>query len=73
MRIGINLYPLTLRGGGMRHYVLQLLNWLPRLSEHEFLLFYAVHGQPSVARSRLEIQGIPQGEANAASGATGPR
>ena len=51
MRIGINLYPLTLRGGGMRHYMLQLLNWLPRLSDHEFILFYAIHGQPSMAKA----------------------
>src|SRR5690242_9982991 len=49
MHIGVNLYALTLRGGGMRQYVIQLLPWLVRLSYHRFVLFHAAHGQPSVA------------------------
>jgi glycosyltransferase involved in cell wall biosynthesis len=49
MRIGINLYPLALRGGGMRQYVLQLIPWLLRLSAHRIQLFHGSHGQPSVA------------------------
>jgi glycosyltransferase involved in cell wall biosynthesis len=49
LRIGVNLWPLTTRGGGMRHYVLQLLPWLARLSGHRFLLFHGPHGQPSLA------------------------
>jgi glycosyltransferase involved in cell wall biosynthesis len=49
MRIGINLYALTLHGGGMREYVVQLLPWLVRRSSHSFLLFYASQGQPSLA------------------------
>lgn len=49
MRIGVNLYPLALRGGGMRQYALQLLPWLVRLSRHRFVLFHAAHGQPSLA------------------------
>jgi GT2 family glycosyltransferase/glycosyltransferase involved in cell wall biosynthesis len=49
MRIGINLYNLRSSGGGMRQYVLQLVPWLVRLSGHSFVLFYASHGQPSLA------------------------
>ena len=40
MRIGMNLFPLTSRGGGMRHYVMQLIPWLLRLSEQQLTLFY---------------------------------
>jgi glycosyltransferase involved in cell wall biosynthesis len=49
LRVGVNLWPLTTRGGGMRHYVLQLLPWLARLSRHRFLLFHGPHGQPTLA------------------------
>jgi glycosyltransferase involved in cell wall biosynthesis len=49
MRIGLNLFPLTLRGGGMRHYVMQLIPWMLRLSEHELIVFFGVQGQPSLA------------------------
>jgi glycosyltransferase involved in cell wall biosynthesis len=49
MHIGVNLYALTLRGGGMRQYVLQLLPWLVRRSDHRLVLFHAAQGQPSVA------------------------
>ncbi len=49
MRIGVNLYALVSNGGGMRQYVLQLLPWLVRLSNHSFVLFHGSHGQPSLA------------------------
>jgi glycosyltransferase involved in cell wall biosynthesis len=64
-RIGINLSGLTLGGGGMRQYVLQLLPWLLRLSAHRFVVFYHLQGWPSLAsllrrlspeqRGRLEL------------------
>lgn len=48
-RIGINLFALTLGGGGMRQYVLQLLPWLLRLSGHHLVVFYHLQGWPSLA------------------------
>ena len=50
LRIGVNLFPLALAGGGMRQYVLQLLPRLVRRSPHRFLLFHGAQAQPSVAR-----------------------
>jgi glycosyltransferase involved in cell wall biosynthesis len=49
LRIGVNLIALSLGGGGMRQYVLQLLPWLLRLSAHQFVLFYHLQGWPSLA------------------------
>src|SRR6516165_6323961 len=49
LRIGVNLCPLSLGGGGMRQYVLQLLPWLLRLSPHRLLLFHGLSAQPSLA------------------------
>jgi glycosyltransferase involved in cell wall biosynthesis len=49
MRIGVNLYALSLRGGGMRQYALQMLPWIVRLSNHSFVFFYASQGQSSLA------------------------
>jgi glycosyltransferase involved in cell wall biosynthesis len=49
MRIGMNLFPLNSRGGGMRHYVMQLIPWLLRLSNHDFTFFYRVQALPSLA------------------------
>src|SRR5262245_24084686 len=49
LRVGVNLFPLTLGGGGMRQYVLQLLPWLLRLSGHALVLFHGAHGLPSLA------------------------
>jgi glycosyltransferase involved in cell wall biosynthesis len=34
----------------MRHYIMQLIPWLLRLSEHELTIFFTVQGQPSLAR-----------------------
>jgi glycosyltransferase involved in cell wall biosynthesis len=48
-RIGINLSGLTLGGGGMRQYVLQLLPWMLRLSAHRLVVFYHLQGWPSLA------------------------
>lgn len=47
-RIGINLFPLELRGGGMKHYVLQLLPLLVRRTNHEFVLYHGLTGLPSI-------------------------
>ncbi|HZY83713.1 MAG TPA: hypothetical protein VFE78_02675, partial [Gemmataceae bacterium] len=49
LRIGVNLFALSLGGGGMRQYVLQLLPGLLRHSPHSLVLFYAAQGQPSLA------------------------
>jgi glycosyltransferase involved in cell wall biosynthesis len=49
LRIGVNLLALSLGGGGMRQYVLQLLPWLLRLSAHRLVLFYHLQGWPSLA------------------------
>src|SRR5437763_9081565 len=49
LRLGVNLFALSLGGGGMRQYVLQLLPGLLRHSPHTFVLFYAAQGQPSLA------------------------
>lgn len=46
LRIGVNVLPLQLRIGGMRHYVLQLLPAIVRGSKHEFLLFHYATGIP---------------------------
>src|SRR5262249_26395064 len=72
MRIGMNLFPLESRGGGMRHYVMQLIPWLLRLSHHELLLFYRIQGLSSLAsvlrrlsasdRSRVEAVEIDDQE-----------
>jgi glycosyltransferase involved in cell wall biosynthesis len=48
-RIGINLSALTLGGGGMRQYALQLLPWMLRLSPHRLVVFYHLQGWPSLA------------------------
>ncbi len=50
LRIGVNLFPLALAGGGMRQYVLQLLPDMVRRSSHRFLLFHGAQAQPSVAQ-----------------------
>src|SRR5262249_3814939 len=50
LRVGVNLWPLTTRGGAMRPYALPLLPWLARLSRHRFLLFHGPHGLPTLAR-----------------------
>lgn len=50
LRIGVNLFPLSLGGGGARQYVLELLPWLLRLSPHRLVLFHGPQGQPSVAQ-----------------------
>jgi glycosyltransferase involved in cell wall biosynthesis len=55
MRIGMNLFPLTSRGGGMRHYVMQLIPWLLQLSDHDLILFYQVQGLPSLAAGWRQI------------------
>jgi glycosyltransferase involved in cell wall biosynthesis len=49
LRIGVNLLALSIGGGGMRQYVLQLLPWLLRLSTHRLVLFYHLQGWPSLA------------------------
>ena len=46
LRIGVNLFPLTRTGGGMRQYVLQLLPWMVRRSPHRFLLFHGAQRSP---------------------------
>lgn len=50
LRIGVNLLPLELRVGGMRHYVLQLLPELIRQSSHTFVLFYQPTGIPCLRK-----------------------
>ena len=50
LRIGVNLFPLALAGGGMRQYVLHLLPWMVRRSPHRFLLFHGAQAQSSVAQ-----------------------
>ncbi|HVS40130.1 MAG TPA: glycosyltransferase family 1 protein [Gemmataceae bacterium] len=50
LRIGVNLFSLTLNGGGMRQYALDLLPWMVRRSPHRFLLFHGAQAQPSVAQ-----------------------
>jgi glycosyltransferase involved in cell wall biosynthesis len=56
----------------MRHYVMQLIPWLLRLSHHELLVFYRIQGLPSLAsvlrrlsasdRSRVEVVQIDDQE-----------
>jgi glycosyltransferase involved in cell wall biosynthesis len=72
MRIGMNLFALTWRGGGMRQYVLQLLPALLRQSDHEFMVFTGMQGLPSLAtalrglshphRQRLDVVEIDDQE-----------
>jgi glycosyl transferase family 4 len=61
LRIGVNLFPLALAGGGMRQYVLHLLPWMVRLSPHRFLLFHGPQAQPSVAQI---LRGLRPAERN---------
>ncbi len=49
LRIGVNLVALNSNGGGMRQYVLQLLPWMLRQSEHHLVLFYHWRSQPTIA------------------------
>ncbi|MGC1275431.1 MAG: glycosyltransferase family 1 protein [Planctomycetaceae bacterium] len=48
LRLGVNLFPLALRGGGMRQYVLQLLPLLVRRTDHEFVIFHGLTALPSI-------------------------
>ena len=61
LRIGVNLFPLALAGGGMRQYVLHLLPWMVRRSPHRFLLFHGAQAQPSVAQL---LRGLHPAERN---------
>jgi glycosyltransferase involved in cell wall biosynthesis len=61
LRIGVNLFALSLGGGGMRQYVLQLLPWLLRLSAHRFVLFYQLQGWPSLAGMLRRLSAADRG------------
>ena len=61
LRIGVNLFPLALAGGGMRQYVLHLLPWMVRRSSHQFLLFHGAQAQSSVAQL---LRRLPAAERN---------
>jgi len=73
MRIGVNLYALSLHGGGMRQYVLQLLPALVRRSSHHFVLFSGSASRSSVSlilkqislaeRYRVRVVDVPHQEA----------
>lgn len=68
LRVGISLWPLAYRGGGMRAYVLELVPWMVRLSRHHYQLYCGPAGWPSAAqipgrlnaaeRRRLELVAI---------------
>lgn len=54
-RIGVNLFPLELRGGGMKQYVLQLLPLLIRNTDHEFIVYHNLAGLRLLVELRRDL------------------